>query len=245
MYSTEIDGEVVQFGTSGFLYRSNKLMYDRNTNTLWHQFLGEPVLGELAHSGMTLELLPVVLTTWAEWLAAHPETSVLDAETGVYPAERYLPESDRQSTYYAYRFQADTMFPVPGRNQALPVKSQVLGITFNGQPRAYPQSILQQAPLINDSLGGGELVVVTPGDGGGSRAYQRSGVSFVEIQQGQGEDGSIVLIDNEGQGWNLEEDALARVDDPSTRLLRLPSRTAYWFGWYSFYPGTEVFTGAE
>ena len=47
MYSTEVNGETTEFGTSGMLYRSNKLMYDRATETLWHQFRGEPVVGPL------------------------------------------------------------------------------------------------------------------------------------------------------------------------------------------------------
>jgi len=34
VYSTLIDGLRVQFGTSGFLYRINKLMFDRKTETL-------------------------------------------------------------------------------------------------------------------------------------------------------------------------------------------------------------------
>ena len=77
MYSTTVDGEVISFGTSGFLYQSNKLMYDRKTNSLWHQFRGEPVTGELADSGIVLHVIPVSLTTWGEWLASHPDTTVL------------------------------------------------------------------------------------------------------------------------------------------------------------------------
>ena len=75
----------MEFGTSGWLFQSNKLMYDRGTNTLWHQFLGKPVVGELVGSGITLEVLPMTLTIWADWLASHPNTTVLDVETGVYP----------------------------------------------------------------------------------------------------------------------------------------------------------------
>ncbi|MEE3004563.1 MAG: DUF3179 domain-containing (seleno)protein [Chloroflexota bacterium] len=41
MYSTKINGKVLSFGTSGMLYHSNKLMYDRGAKSLWHQFLGE------------------------------------------------------------------------------------------------------------------------------------------------------------------------------------------------------------
>ena len=203
---------------------------------------GEPVVGELADSGITLEVLPVTLTTWGDWLKAHPDTMVLDAETGVYPGESYFPETSSRSIYFDYRQRKDAMFPVPEKSEALPPKSQVLGITFNGQVRAYPQEILDQEPVINDSLGGGDLVVVTPDDGGGSRVYHRSDIHFVRVQRDQGERGSILLIDNAAGSWRLEEDALVHTSDSSIRLRRLPSRTAYWFGWYSFYPNTEVFS---
>ncbi len=126
MYSTEINGVVTEFGTSGWLYRSNKLMYDRRTNTLWHQFLGEPVTA-------------------------------------------YLPEGDSGSAYASYRASDDTLLPVPERSELLPTESRVFGLTFNGQARAYPQEILDGQPVINDSLGGGGLVVVTS-EGGGPRA---------------------------------------------------------------------------
>jgi hypothetical protein len=66
VYSAKIDGEPTTFGTSGLLYRSNKLMYDRNTESLWSSLLGEPVIGPLADSEIKLAFFPVVLTTWEE-----------------------------------------------------------------------------------------------------------------------------------------------------------------------------------
>ena len=238
MYSTEVNGEVLEFGTSGFLYQSNKLMYDRKTNTLWHQFRGEPVIGELADSGITLEVIPVALTTWQDWVSSHPDTTVLAIETGVYPAETYLPESDRASIYFNYRNRPDTMFPVPTRSQLLPAKSQVFGLTFNGRERAYPLEILEQEPVINDSLGGVNIVVVTPDKGAGTRAYQRADHFFVEVRK---EAGTVVLLDDAGQRWRLGEDELVQAEEATQRLPRLPSRNSYWFGWYGFYPSTEVY----
>ena len=63
------------FGSSGFLYRSNKLMYDQETHTLWNQFSGKPVVGPLVNSDTTLEVLPVVTTSWKEWKTQHPNTT--------------------------------------------------------------------------------------------------------------------------------------------------------------------------
>ena len=60
MYSGKINGETTTFGTSGMLYRSNKVMYDRLTNSLWNQLTGEPVIGPLWDSGIKLDFFPVI-----------------------------------------------------------------------------------------------------------------------------------------------------------------------------------------
>lgn len=241
MYSTEVGGNVLQFGTSGWLYRSNKLMYDKATNSLWQQFRGEPAVGEMVGSGITLEVLPVVLTSWSNWLDGHPDTTVLDVRTGVYPVEAYLPESDPKSTYFDYRGSGDTMFPVPAKSALLPTKSRVFGLTFNGRARAYPQEILAEMPVINDTLGGGDLVIVTPNVGSDSRAFLRAGRNFVKVEIGKDEAGTVFLVDDEDLKWRLDEDALVQAGDASMRLQRLPSRSSYWFGWRAFYPGTDVY----
>ena len=89
MYSAKIDGEATTFGTSGFLYRSNKIMYDRKTDTLWSSLTGVPVIGELARrDDLRLDYFPVSLTTWAEWLEERPHTKVLSNETGYYSPSR-------------------------------------------------------------------------------------------------------------------------------------------------------------
>ena len=239
MYSTEINGEVMEFGTSGWLYHSNKLMYDRGTNTLWHQFLGKPVVGELVGSGIKLKLLPVTLTTWDDWVVAHPNTTVLYIHTGVYPSEAYLPEGHGSSIYSSYRRSEDTMFPVPERSSQLATKSRVLGLTLNGQSRAYPEHVLTQESVVNDSLGGMDLVVVSIG--GGSRAYRAGGHDFIIPGDEGPRSGTRFLLDEDGERWEITEIALVGTDRPDEHLDRLPSRSSFWFGWYAFHPATEVY----
>ncbi len=233
MYSTDINGETTEFGTSGMLYRSNKLMYDRATETLWHQFRGEPAVGPLAGSGIRLEILPNTLTTWMEWLAQHPDTTAISNDTGVYPVESYRPEADIGSIYFRYRANPGTMFPVAFRDESLPLKEQVFGLVFGGEARAYSRGALVQTPVLNDTVGSQDVVIVTVA-GGGSRAYGRAGKVFQFSAEGQ-------LVDDSGQQWRLLEDALENASDPAQRLQRLPSRDAYWFGWYAFYPNTELY----
>ena len=233
MYSTEINGEVTEFGTSGMLYRSNKLMYDRATETLWHQFRGEPVVGPLAGSGIELKILPNVLTTWGEWLTEHPDTTVISNDTGVYPADFYTPEEDFASIYYSYRTDPGTMFPVAGIGDGLPIKEQVFGLTFNGESRAYQRSVLRHFPVLNDTVGGQDAVIITVA-GGGVRAYERDGREFQIGPGGQ-------LQDDRDLEWKVLEEALENASDPAERLERLPSRDAYWFGWHAFYPDTDIY----
>lgn len=237
MYSTKVDGEVLSFGTSGMLYHSNKLMYDRGTKSLWHQFLGEPVVGPLADSGVKLELIPVALTTWADWRALHPDTTVLSIETGVYPPSSYAPEDDRRSIYFRYRNTPDTIFPVPQRAELLATKDQVLGLILNGQAKAYPFESLSRELVINDDLAGQALVIVAADLGVGPRAYQ-SGSHLFSLETGGLEGEGIILTDQQDRRWQVGEEALELIADSTARLARLPSRASYWFGWYSFHPGT-------
>ena len=227
-------GETTEFGTSGMLYRSNKLMYDRATETLWHQFRGEPVAGPLAGSGIRLKVLPSVLTTWVEWLAEHPGTTVISNDTGVYPADFYRPEEHTRSIYYSYRADPGTMFPVAGIDDRLDIKAQVFGLTFDGEARAYLRSDLAQTKVLNDTVGGQEVVIVTVADGG-VRAYDRDGLQF----QPSARNGAVK--DGQGRLWSVLEDALENAGDSSLRLERLPSRDAYWFGWHAFYPHTDLY----
>ena len=240
MYSTripELGDEPVEFGTSGLLYRSNKLMYDRATETLWRQFTGEPVVGELAHSGIVLNRLPIVVTTWGEWLSDHPDTTVLSNETGVYPPSLYFTEEDPQAIYNEYFNSPGTMFPVWVQSEALPAKEPVVGVVVVGVAKAYPTSALQQQGVIHDAIGDARIVVVPTPDGHGGRVFAVGDVTF-DAGSLEDNDGERLLRDGRGRRWLIGEEALVLAEDLSMRLPRLPSHNAFWFGWYSNYPNS-------
>ena len=235
-----IDGERIQFGTSGFLYRSNKLMFDRKTETLWHQFRGVPAVGPLVGSGMELEVLPMTLTVWSDWVAEHPDTTVLDLDTGIYPEDAYTPESQNDSAYFAYRYQKDTIFPVPQRNADLRTKEQVFGLAFGDEARAYPLSLFDDQTVINDTLAGREVVVFAAGDATGVRAYDRGGHVFTRSPSANGQ--AVTLTDENGINWQAGENVLVGLDGSGSILEQVPSRDSYWFGWYAFYPHTGIYS---
>lgn len=92
-------------------------------------------------------LLPVVLTSWQEWQEQHPETVVLDRNTGF--DRMYLP-----GAAYGHYFDYDkTMFPVWQRSELLETKAQIYALRIDGMPKAYPIDILAEEKVVNDTLG--------------------------------------------------------------------------------------------
>ena len=226
--STTADGVTHEFGTSGFLYRSNKLMYDRATNSLWVTLLGQPVIGPLAETDVTLKHRSVVTTTWGEWKRRHPETQVLSLDTG------HVRDYGEGIAYQEYFATDDLMFNVPNVDQRLKNKDEVLGLLFpehSDRPLAIGADFLLENPVYHDRVGDLELVVLTD-PSGANRVYDSAGLRFTRY------DGDRGAIDSEGRRWEVTEDGLLGPD--GRRLNRLPAFRAFWFGWYAAYAHSRL-----
>lgn len=204
-------------------------MYDHQTESLWHNLTGEPVVGSLANSGVKLRVLPVVISTWEQWLHEHPETVVLDINTG--HQRDYTPGKP----YGDYFARPDTMFPVSPRDQRLQAKSYVFALRINDHPKAYPMDIVGKKKVVNDAVGGTTLVILADEATRTARAYERKGHTFVE-----GKNLQEVIEPQNGEVWRVQEEQLVNARTGET-LPRLGGHVSFWFGWYAFYPKTEVY----
>ena len=225
------------------LYRSNKVMYDRLTDTLWSQLRGEPIVGELVGSGIKLEYFPVALTTWGEWLAEHPDTKVQSRETGYYPARSYQREDDRRSIYFSYRDDPETMFPIWNRDERLSPKQLVLGVVADGAFKAYSIDAMNQSRLVNDSVGDVDLVVVASSLSADALAFRSEGNSFTlpgDVPVGL----PTNLLDEDGAVWHVERDRIWKDEDPTETLPLHPANVSFWFGWYITHPDTLLYGAA-
>jgi hypothetical protein len=205
------------FGSSGFLYRSNKLMFDRETHTLWNQFTGEPVIGPLADSGLVLKQRPVVITPWAEWKAQNPQTKVLSLVTG----------HDRDygsGVVYRDYFASDAlMFPTRVDETVLAQKDYVFGVRQFGAAKAWPLAAFKDRRLINDRIGDRDLVLIGDEAGRNVRAFLREGQEFTRTEG--------ILTSADGAVWQVTEDALISGDHS---LERVAGHVAYWFAWSGY-----------
>ena len=233
----ELGDTVLEFGSSGLLMRSNKLMYDRNTDTVWNAITGEPAFGPLTTSGIVLDVLPVVVTDWASWLEAHPDSSVLSMDTG------FRRNYTNGAAYNDYFNSTELMFPSWQQDTALVEnKEMVFALRLQGEAKAYPLATIIPQRIINDRVGNTDVVIIAeatpereffePG-GAAVRAYERQGREF-----NAGADGST-LLSEDGRSWQITEEAL--VTENGERLNRIGGHLAFWFGWFGFYPNTLVY----
>lgn len=228
LYETVHDGIRHELGTSGFLYRSNKVMYDKATQSLWNTTWGEPVVGPLVGKGIQLDRSYVVTTTWGEWRRRHPETTVLSLDTG-------HRRDYREGAAYEDYFATDRlMFTVPHRDDRLANKAEILALQFPAvteQRLAISADYLSDNPVYQGALGDQKLLVLTDGSGA-NRVYDPGFINFTSY------DGQDSATDDQGRVWRLSESALQT--DGVADLPRLPAHRAFWFGWVAVWSDTQL-----
>ena len=218
LFETQLVGreEPLIFGSSGFLYRSNKLMYDRQTHSLWNQFTGRPVSGALVDSGIELRQRPVVIEPWVRWFARNPDTKVLSLDTG------YTRDYGSGVVYDKYFSSPDLMFPARVDQTRQQQKDYVFGIRTFGGAKAWPVTAFEGGRVINDRVA--DLNVVLIGDrlGRTVRAYDRGTLSFAATDD-------PARVTTGDAVWTVEEEALT--GPGGARAPRVAGHVAYWFAW--------------
>lgn len=138
------------FGVSGLLYNSDVLLYDRKTESLWSQIRSQAVTG--MRKGEHLQSLPLQQITWQQLRERYPQAKVLSRKTG------YRRDYNR-NPYQGYEYSEGLFFPVAFLNHQYHPKEKVLGITLNGQAKAYPFAELARVGgrEIEDSFAGEKL----------------------------------------------------------------------------------------
>jgi len=152
--------------TSGLLSRSNKVMYDLVTGSVFDTFIGRAISGPLEDIGFVLEQTSVVVSTWGEWRAAHADTMIVAQDGGI--GRTYLDDP------LGGRDDAGPIFPIGEADPRLPKQTRVLGVIDpDGQPVAFPVEQATAALTSGREVSLGVVEVVA--DGGGLRAKLRGG----------------------------------------------------------------------
>lgn len=151
VFDPVVKGERVEFGTSGKLWKSNLVMYDRETESLWSQILGEGIVGEM--TGTRLALLSSDQVRYGEWKRANPDGEVLSRDTG---ATRFYGESP----YGGYFEPTDLAISLAGvRDARLQPEDFVFGVVVGGRAKAYATAAVKAKGTVEDSFQGKTFVL--------------------------------------------------------------------------------------
>ncbi len=242
-FERTLDGVVLDFGTTGNLRYSNLVMYDRQTQSWWQQATGEAIVGQM--TGKRLTPIPARVSPWSEFASAFPQGRVLSRNTGFrrnYDVPPYPGYDDPSGEPMLYFRQPDPR---------LRPMERVVGLVVDGQAVAYPFSLLQKQPAVNDSILGRRLVVfyskdtLSPFAGRLNAPPRAAGAAGVYVAMADGreltfkvEGGRLVDVET-GSTWDIFGRS---VEGPmlGKALQPLPHGDYFWFAWAAFYPDTII-----
>ncbi len=243
-YLRTVDGDVLDFGTSGHLYRSAMVMYDRQTESLWTHFDGRAVVGTAI--GTQLERLPVATVSWEQATEAHPDALVLRGD----PND---PKPYGTNRYVGYD-QADE--PLPGWfnidiPEPIPPMTRVVGVRTDGGELAVPTELVAERGVVTSSIAEREFAIFF--EAGTASPLHRSDVAdgddigstgvFDTTLDGKRltfRNSSGVITDRETNSvWNIRGRAIV---GPlvGNELVELEHLDTFWFAWVAHYPDTTV-----
>jgi len=245
---------LLEFGNSGKLVLNSSVYYDRDSESLWLQFLGQAIYGP--YEGWWLEPVPAVNASWRTWLDAYPDTLVVDDEED--------PNVDLFDRYY--RSDRSGLHKQSAEDRRLGDKEVVLGVEANEDTKAYPFAWLIEEPLVEDEIGGEPVVVVLERISATARAFDPrvDGRTLTFDEEGAnprrpeepeetGEDADedreapeipfepLFLRDREtGSRWRAVSGECVEGELQGKHLQLLPASMGFWFAWSRFYPGAGI-----
>lgn len=244
-FERTVDGQVMDFGTTGRLRFSNLIMYDRQTETWWQQATGEAIVGEQV--GAQLPFVPASIIAWSDFQEAHPDGQVLSRDTGIqrdYGRNPYTGYDDINNSPFLYQG--------PETPGGLPPVARVLTVDTETEAVAYPYDVLAEVAVINDTVAGQDIVVLWESgtasalDAGTVAGGRDIGAASVYARELDGQmltfvrDGERIVDEETGSEWNVLGQAVSG-ELAGAQLESVVSINHFWFSWAAFKPETRVY----
>jgi hypothetical protein len=248
VYEREVNGQVLRMGVTGNLYNNNFLMYDDLTQSWWHQFTGQAIVGD--YVGTILRVVPSQVVAFDSFAEHYPGGDVL-------AGDEFSPnQSYAMNPYIDYEESSSPMMSRGDYDPRLPAMERVIGVNVAGTAIAYPFSALRQTGAVNDQLNGAPVVVIWQ-PGAASALDALTIRSSRDVGQaaifGRSVDGRELhfyiergrIIDSETRSeWNIFGQAIS--GELEGRQLEIYTSFAqFWFAWASAHPETSVYQREE
>ncbi len=244
------DGRPLKFGISGRLYNANILLYDQETGSFWQQFTGEAVAGPLLGVVGRLERVYADIVPWGAWKRWHPGGEVLARPAEVEFGRRKVKVSTERYEEYPYGEYQLRQWVGYGVDveeldlKGLASKRRIIGVEVDQASKAYVESELWEASVINDRLAGEDiLVALTPGEE--VKAFKRRPPSCEQSVEFELRDGQLTDLQT-GTIWDFQGKPLrGELASRTVELEEIFVTPAYWFAWLLFRPETGLYPSTE
>ena len=243
IFDRVLAGIEYDFGTSGLLRNSDLVMYDRQSESLWQQFTGRAIVGELTTK--TLAQLPSSIVSFKDIYENHPQTQILSKDTGYY-------KDYGKNPYIGYDDITQTPFMLkgPSDDRLFPMQ-RVATLSINNKDKAYVYEDVRKQKVINDHFEGRNVVLFYKDKI--NSALDRSNIASSR------DVGSVVIYDailngkrltfeyNDGfydkqtkSQWNIFGEAI-KGKLKGKQLKPMVFGSHFWFAWAVFKPETLIY----
>jgi hypothetical protein len=245
VFSRRHKGSLLDFGTTGKVYTSNLVMYDRQSESWWLQFTGEGVVGDYA--GDALKLLPSQIVSFKQFKDAHPLGKVLSNKTGFNKRYGINPYAN-----YDSRVVPIAWFYRKPFDERLPVMERVLGVIDGKNITAFPLSFLATTPIVQTKVGNLDVLIISkPGMASAvdARIIRESKDILAAAAYSRKVAGHLldfklnnnVIVDLQtGSTWNMFGVAVDG-ELKGTQLEKVDRGVYFSFVWLDFYPDSRIF----
>jgi hypothetical protein len=216
VFSPTIDGRVETFRLVG-MDHFNAMFEDKTTGSWWRQATGEAVAGP--RKGRSLVELPSLQITLAQWLALHPGSLIMQPDSAL---------RDQYGTGFEYENGASRKALTGTDTVSWHDKAWVVGLTVNGESKAYDWNRLRRERTVNDELGGKPIVLALASDDASFFAFERPDAATRLALR----DDSLVAS---GGAYALNGRG------PSGSLTPVFASQEFWHSWRTFHPGTKTY----
>jgi hypothetical protein len=212
VFSPVVDGRSETFRLVG-MDHFNAMFEDATTHSWWRQANGEAIAGP--SKGKTLTELPSRQVRLSEWLREHPRSLIMQPDSAL--ATNY-------SKGFDYETGASRKSLTGTDTVSWHDKAWVVGITVNGQSKAYDWNRLRREKVVNDVLGGKPIVLALASDKSSFCAFVRPNAASFAVRHDSLVAGATTYAFS-GQGVN---GALEPVN----------ASQEFWHSWRTFQPAT-------
>ena len=235
MFRAASKGRDLRMDNAGVI-GGNEVFQDRETGSRWQQSSLQAISGPL--KGGHLELYPFLLTDWQEWHRLHPGTLVLK------PLPGYADRIPEKNEMIRRGLSGEGSAP-PGVlrvDDRLKPRTMILGLDVGSSSEAFPLTVLREARVIRDDLGGQPILIIHQPASDTTTAFIARAKGKTLRFRAASSDAAGLTDEETGSRWDAYGTCLSGPLQGS-QLKSLILEPEYWFAWSEFHPDTRVYAG--